>query len=149
MPCPRIYFGIKGGGGTVTTAQLNAAIAAATLPALPYAEEIQTFPFSFNTTVDGFAQVDIFTIPAGARIVSARIELTTAFDSLTATLDIGDAVINNRLMNANQNIPSELGVYEANVAYTYVAATIIKLHINPSGSTMGEGYVVIEYNLNT
>src|ERR1035437_6448772 len=147
MPGPRVYFGLHNAGGGVTpaiTAAINAAVTAATLPAIPYAEEIFTMPFSFSDA----SPKPIFIIPAGARIVSVKIAITQAFNDPLATLTIGDAGSPDRLMKAINNIPSEIDDNEADVPYTYIAATQLILTINPLASTVGAGYVVIMYNLN-
>jgi|ERR1035437_8036119 hypothetical protein len=147
MPGPRLYFGLHNAGGGVTpaiTAAINAAVTAATLPAIPYAEEIFTMPFSFNDA----SPKSIFIIPAGARIVSVKICITTAFNDPHATLAIGDIGTTNRLMTRLQNIPSEIGDNESNVPFTYVLATQLILLSDPQGSSTGSGYVVIIYNLN-
>lgn len=122
------FVGSGGGGGTD-----------------PNAEEIRTASFGFS---DASPKL-IFPIPAGARIVFVQIQITTTFNDAAATLTIGDATLNNRLMTTDQNIPTEIGEYESHIGYQYVASTNINLYINKAGATQGAGVVVIAYNLNS
>lgn len=130
MPASRIYnpyVGTGGGGGTD-----------------PNAEEIRTASFTYN---DASPKL-IFPIPAGARIVFTQIQITTAFDDPAATLTLGDAGDTDRLMTADQNVPSETGEYESHVGYQYASITNVNLIVNKGTSTQGAGVVVIAYNLN-
>lgn len=132
MPASRIYnpfVGAGGGGGG----------------AGPEAEEIHTYAFSYTTP----SPATVFTIPASGRILSVGIQITTAFDDLSATLSVGDGGNTSRLMSASQNIPSEIGESESHIGYQYVASTPILLTINPGTSTQGSGVVYIVYNTNT
>ena len=131
MPQSRIYnpfVGAGGGGGTD-----------------PNAEEIRTMSFAYN---DASPKL-VFPIPAGARIVFTQIQITTPFDDAAATLTVGDAGDTDRLLTADQNIPNQLGEYEAHTGYQYVAITNVNLIIIPGISTQGAGVVVIAYNLNS
>lgn len=131
MPGSRIYnpyVGASGGGGGSD----------------PNAEEIKTFPFAYNSS----SPLTVLSIPAGARIIKTTIQLQTTFNDAAATLKIGDAVVNDRLMTVDQNIPNEIGEYQSTTPYQYVAITNLNLYMNPGTSTQGAGVVVIEYNLN-
>jgi hypothetical protein len=111
----------------------------------PNAEEVHTFPFAFNTA----SPATVFNIPAGARILTIGLQIGTAFDDPSATIKIGDAGQDDRLMTVAQNVPSEIGEYESNPIYQYVSATNILLTISPGTSTQGSGVVIVEFNLNT
>jgi hypothetical protein len=130
MPASRIYnpfAGSGGGGGTD-----------------PNAEEIKTLPFAFNSA----SPLLILAIPAGARIISTSVQITTAFDDAAATLTVGDSGDTDRLMTIDQNVPNETGEYESSAPHQYGAITDINLYISAGTSTMGAGVVVIVYNLN-
>ena len=130
MPQSRIYnpfVGSGGGGGTD-----------------PNAEEIRTMSFGYNDSSPKL----VFPIPAGARIVFTQIQITTAFNDAAATLKLGDAGLDDRLMSTDENIPSETGEYESHLGYQYAAITNVNLIINKGLSTQGAGVVVIAYNLN-
>lgn len=131
MPASRIYNpSVAGGGGG---------------PVDPNAEEIRTVSFAYNNASPKL----VFPIPAGARIVFSQIQITTPFDDPAATLKLGDTGLVDRLMTADQNVPSEVGEYESHVGYQYPTLTNINLTIAPGISTQGAGIVVIAYNLNT
>lgn len=131
MPASRIYNPSVGGGGGGGGSD-------------PNAEEIKTLPFAFNSS----SPLLILAIPAGARIISTQIQITTAFDDAAASLTVGDSGNTSRLMTASQNIPNETGEYESHTPNQYVPITNVNLYISPGASTMGAGVVVIEYNLN-
>jgi hypothetical protein len=130
MPASRIYnpFVGAGGGG-----------------AGPEAEEIFTFAFNHTTPSPASA----FSIPAGGRILTVGLQITTAFDDPASTLTIGDGGNPSRLMSAAQNIPYEMGESESHVGYQYAASTAILLTITPGASTQGSGVMYIVYNTNT
>ncbi len=132
MPASRIYNPFVGSGGGGGGAD-------------PNAEEIRTFPFSYNSS----SPVTIIAIPAGARILDVGIQITTAFDDPAATLKIGDFTVTDRLMLVSENVPDEVGEYEAHHPYQYVGVDNILLTIAPGISTQGAGIVYIEYNLNS
>jgi hypothetical protein len=131
MPQSRIYnpfVGAGGGGGTD-----------------PNAEEIRTVSFAYNNASPKL----VFPIPAGARIVFAQIQITTAFNDAAATLKLGDAGDDDRLMTVDQNMPDQVGEYESHTGYQYASVTNVNLTISPGASTQGAGVVVIAYNLNS
>lgn len=130
MPASRIYNpSVAGGGGGGTD---------------PNAEEIRTMSFAYNDATPKL----VFPIPAGSRIVFVQIQITTPFNDPSATLKIGDASVDDRLMNVDQNMPDQIGEYESHLGYQYVPLTNINLKINKGASTQGAGIVVIAYNLN-
>jgi len=130
MPVSRIYNPFVGSGGGGSD---------------PNAEEIRTMSFSYSDSSPKL----IFPIPSGARIVFVQIQITTVFNDAAATLTIGDAGDTDRLMQADQNVPNELGEYESHIGYQYVSSTNVNLIINKGTSTQGAGVVVIAYNLNS
>jgi len=79
MPMSRIYNPFVGGGVGPTPG--------------PQAEEVATLNFEFTDT----SKV-IFTAPVGAKIISAMVVVSTAFDDPNASIMIGDSTLNNRLM---------------------------------------------------
>ena len=111
-------------------------------PPSPQAEEVATVAFQFTDVV-----VNIFTAPANAKIISAMVVVQTAFDDSLASIMIGDAVLNNRLMLASQNDLTITGSYQAYRENIYVGATQVNLYLSPGTSTMGQGYAVVFYNL--
>lgn len=130
MPASRIYnpfVGAGGGGGTPD----------------PNAEEIQTLAFSYTS---GTALV--FNIPANARVLQTTVSINTPFDDSSATIMVGDAGLNNRLMQAGQNDPTNVQVYVAHNEYQYGSITAINVYVNAGISTQGVGLVSIIYNLN-
>lgn len=129
MPASRIYNPFVGAGGGGSSAD---------------AEEIKTLAFSFSTS----SPATILAIPAGGRIISVGVQITTPFDDASSLITIGDAGNTSRLMAANQNIPNEIGESESHVGYQYVALSSIILTIVPGASTQGSGVAYVVYNLN-
>lgn len=133
MPASRLYSPSGGSGGISPP------------PDLSNVDEIRTLSFSFDSP----SPLTIFNIPAGAKIISAKISITTAFDIFSnARLKIGDAGLVDRLMTIDENVPTILGDNEAHHPYVYPADTDIILTITPGTTTNGAGYAVVIYNLN-
>lgn len=87
----------------------------------------------------------LFTLPAGKTVFTVIVVIQQRFNGTGATLKVGDAVDDDRLMATNQNDPTVIAEYETNPGYTYSTPTDLLLTINPgSGATNGSGYVLIE-----
>lgn len=133
MPQSRIYnpfvAASSGGGGSTPD----------------YVEEIKTFPFAFNSG----SPLVVLAIPTGARIIKCGIQITTVFDDASATLKVGDSVVDDRLMQIGENDPTTLASWEAHHPHQYGSMTNILLTIAPGISTQGAGVVYIEYNINS
>lgn len=131
MPASRIYNpfvnGLGGGGGTPD----------------PNAEEIQTVTFSYVES-----SVVVLNIPANARVLQTSVSFSVPFDDIASTVMVGDASLNNRLMQAGQNDPTTQSVFIAHNEYQYLSSTSINVYINSGSSTQGIGLVSIIYNIN-
>jgi hypothetical protein len=77
-------------------------------------------------------------------VVTASIIVLNPFNSATQ-LEIGDAIVGDRLMASIQNISTESGEYQSNPGYRYTAATELLLKITlGTGNTTGNGLVILE-----
>lgn len=124
MPCPRIY----------SPSYIPS-------PSGP-GEEIITQTFVFSDA----SPKKMFSLSAGFRILTAQIIITEVFDDPAATLQLGDGITIDQYVKANQNIPTEMGEYEANI---YRALTInldFYLTIVKGVATQGKGVAVIVYD---
>jgi len=94
----------------------------------------------------------LFTLPANTAVIDAFVQVTTAFDDATATVDIGDdsdpdGIIPNSSLNLTATgfqalKESEKGAYLWDGTYkqikVYDSNTDIKSTINPGSSTQGQ-----------
>ena len=128
MPMSRIYNPFVGAGSSPTPS--------------PQAEEVATLNFQYTDT-----SALIFTAPAGAKIISAMVVVSTAFDDPNASIMIGDSILNNRLMLASQSDLFEADSYQAYREFIYASATQVNFYLSPGISTAGQGFVVVFYNL--
>jgi len=77
-------------------------------------------------------------------VVTSSIVVMTGINSVSQ-LRLGDTAVNDRLMSASQNLPSEPGEYETNPGHNYVTATPVSLTISlGTGTTQGGGFVILE-----
>lgn len=84
----------------------------------------------------------IWSAEAGNLAVDVKLSITEIFDGI-ATIKIGEPGTTDRLMKITENDPYELGVYATTPAYTYPGTTEVRLYLNISGSTQGQGKVII------
>lgn len=122
MPFPRIY-GINGGGGPVS-------------PDKTWIAE----NFLFSDT----SPKKVFTIPAGYSLITCQVVITTPFNDIAATLQVGDIALANKFMSDTGNNPAESGEYESNPYQAFTVDTDIYLTINLGTATQGAGVVQME-----
>ena len=104
--------------------------------------EIVTKTFEF----DDASPKKVFTLVAGFRVLTAQIIINEIFDDPAATLELGDGVTVDKYISANDNIPNELGEYEANPYVVLTANLDFYLTIVKGASTQGKGVVVVVYD---
>ena len=131
MPAPRIYNvqSLAGGGG-------------GSIPVDQAIDEIKTYPFSFNSP----SPINLVALEVGSRVLGITIKITESFNGTNASLTVGKAGQPDFLMNANQNIPQELGDYASNPYYMAGVVETLQLFVSPDGSTQGQGVVVVKLN---
>lgn len=87
----------------------------------------------------------VWLAPANTTVFTAQIVITVPFNGVGAALALGDAVVGDRLIRADQNNPAAAGEYEANPGHTYASETQILLTITPGeGASAGAGFVILE-----
>lgn len=97
-------------------------------------------PFNYNTA----SPITLCTIPAGARVDEAFVEVTTTFNGgFTAT--IGDGTVANRHMAAGDATWGTLGSYTKRNFYRYTVATPILLTLIPSAASQGAGRACVKW----
>lgn len=84
-------------------------------------------------------------VPAGAKVLRARVNVTQVFDGATPTVKIGDAVDDDRLMLEAENDLEATGLYVVDVQYTYGASTQIVATVTTSGASQGLANVTVEF----
>ena len=109
------------------------------------ASEIIGIPFVFS---DASPKM-VFQLPAGCYLVTTQIKIVVPFDDAAATLLIGDNLIPDKYMKAEENDPTEIAEYETNPYEKITAIKNIYLAISPAASVQGSGLVVIEYAVNS
>lgn len=97
------------------------------------------FGFNSDTTTN------LFVIPTNGVVISVTIIISTAFDDATATVEVGDAAVTDRLMEASDSLLSQPGSYTVYPSYQYGIATQLTLTLNKGISTVGSGIVAVTY----
>jgi len=105
-------------------------------------EELITQTFNF----DDASPKKMFTLANGFRVVTAQIIITEVFDDPAAILQLGDGISVDNYIKDTENIPQELGEYEANIFRALTASLDFYLTITKGASTQGKGVVVVEYD---
>jgi len=101
-------------------------------------------PFSFSDATP----VNVFIAKANELIEEIQILILTAFDGAGASLEVGDATLNDRLVTINQNDPTIPATYIITPNYSYVSSTQVLLTIDPgTGATQGSGLLLIRYKV--
>lgn len=90
---------------------------------------------------------NLLLINANKIIKSVDIIIMTAFDDITSTLSIGTVGSPTGLMDTTDNQSFVTGTYTVEPAIKFGSATQIVLAINALTSTMGNGLVVITYQI--
>lgn len=98
-------------------------------------------PFGFNSD----ATTNLFVIPTDGVVISVTIIVSTAFDGVGATAQVGDAAVTDRLMESADSLLSQSGSYTVYPSYQYGIATQLTLTLNVAGSTIGSGIVAVTY----
>jgi hypothetical protein len=102
-------------------------------------DEVIITPFTANTAV-------IHTITNNRRVSFVTVTVSQAFDT-AATISVGDAAQNDRLMTVDQNDLTVVGDYSTTPSYTYASGsdTPISFYFDTAGSTVGNAIVAITY----
>jgi hypothetical protein len=85
------------------------------------------------------------TIPANATVLRARVYVSQAFDGVTPTIVIGDAVDPDRLLKEEENDPETVGLYVVDAYYKYGGSTQLNCTVTTSGASQGIATVVVEF----
>jgi hypothetical protein len=91
-----------------------------------------------TTTASSTAQ-----IPAGARVLSCQFEVTTVYDGGT-TIDIGDGVTSNLIMDQSDIVETKLGTYLLSQDTNWTTGNAVTVTIT-GGPAAGAGVALIEY----
>ncbi len=92
---------------------------------------------------DDISPITIFTAAADMQVRNIYVNVTQAFDG-TATLTVGDAGDNDRLVTAAQNDLATVGSYLVAVEYLYASSTVIRVYLATAGTTVGACNVTVE-----
>jgi len=85
------------------------------------------------------------TVPANATVLRARVSVSQAFDGVTPTIIIGDAVDDDRIMKATENDPETTGLYVVDAHYKYGGSTQLVAEVTTSGASQGIATVIVEF----
>jgi hypothetical protein len=100
-------------------------------PALDPEGLVQTFLFS-----DTSPKL-IGVVPKDTIVGEVVIELEQDFDDIGTTITVGDTLSINRLMKSDENDPTNIAKYSANVGYKYSSNTNIYLYVSGT-NTQGQ-----------
>lgn len=88
--------------------------------------------------------VIIYLFTSSKTIRTIQLSIDEIFNGIGASIKIGDNYDDGILMNNNQNIPFELGVYETNPMKSYSIGDKVILTITPgNGASSGSGLIKI------
>lgn len=87
----------------------------------------------------------IWNAESGDIVFEVKLLISQVFDG-TVTISVGEAGFTQRLMRTTENDPYELGVYSVQPVYTYTGNTAVLLYLNVTGSTQGQGKVIVINN---
>ena len=104
---------------------------------------------TLTTTIthESGASVVIGNISSGKKVTSVTVNVTSAFDGSEPTVTVGDASVNNRLQEADDNDLKEAYAYESTPNFVYSSATdeSILVYFNADSSTTGTAVVTVTY----
>lgn len=94
---------------------------------------------------DDATPMTLFTCPAGKAVFSVNIAISEVFNGTGATLKVGDAGSNDRLMTTSKNNPAVAESYVSTPAHIYSSETAVQMWIVPgAGASTGKGIVVVK-----
>lgn len=134
-------------GETLTTMSgANAALSIdfvtkAQLDVVQNSEGTLSSDFSFSNT-----SILLGTVPAGNKTVITTVNITTGFNSNTATITVGDGVTAGLFMANNYNDPSTVQNYQTVCVVDFAVDTAIYVTVTAAGSTQGAGTVTVSFN---
>lgn len=82
-------------------------------------------------------------IAATAYVIHARVFIATPFDDPATTIELGVTASPTALQAAGDNDPSTVGTYISDETYPSSGLTNVILTLNPAGSTVGSGVVIV------
>jgi len=99
------------------------------------------------TQAGGSGTTAVGTVSDGSRITLVSIEVTQAFDDANATLTVGDASDNDRLVSDDLIDLTSTGTYAIQPAYQYTTGSdaTINAYLNIGSSTTGSAKVLVSY----
>ena len=99
------------------------------------------------TQAGGTGNTTIGTVSNNARVTLVSVEVTQAFDDANATLTVGDASDNARLVENDDIDLTSIGTYAVQPAYQYATGSDsdIVAYLNIGSSTTGSAKVLVSY----
>ena len=101
---------------------------------------------TFTTTITSASSNNVVlgTIPAGAKTVTATIEVTAAFDG-SVGMNIGPETDKNKLFHTGKNDPHSEGTYQSISTAIFGSPTEIAVHTVKVGVTAGSATITVSY----
>ncbi len=84
-------------------------------------------------------------VPSNALVVSCKINITTAFDDVAATLTVGNSTTNDGISATVSSDPSTLGLYANDSLFDVLGNGQIQIFVSAGTATVGAGRVLVEY----
>lgn len=100
--------------------------------------------FSTTITAGSNSEVVLGTIPAGAKTVTATIEVTAAFDG-SVGMNIGPSTDKNQLFHTGKNDPHSEGTYQSITTAIFNSPTQIAVHTVKVSVTTGTAIITVSY----
>lgn len=101
----------------------------------------QLIPFQVAFLFSTGSPLTLFSLLAGDVVTECELVIQTAFDTVSATLEVGVAGDTGAILDTTEISPSSIGQYSTVADRTSAIAETLILTITPSGATAGAGYV--------
>lgn len=103
-------------------------------------EDVQKVSFAFNTG----SPLSLGLVYAGQILDRASLLITTAFDDLAATIQLGTSGTPGLIFGPTGAKPSVAGQYEHVALIPFAVNDVLQLLISPGASTQGAGFLLFK-----
>ena len=98
----------------------------------------------YNFAFGDATPATIATVAAGKAVYRVECCITESFDGIGATVLVGDATVNDRLLSTEHVDLTTIGQYQSNPAHEYLAQAVVQLRIIPgANASSGAGFILI------
>lgn len=115
-------------------------------PAVPGTAGVECARVAF--TFASASPVSLLSVGADDIVIDVEVVIETAFDGTAPTISVGDTSDSDEFLPLGQADPKTIGNYGSDTNKVYTAGDSVRLFLDPDGSTVGSGYVLVLYKDN-